>query len=260
MIVTMFPQPREQAKAIGVYSFVASARSVDRPAGRRRAHPDDQLALDLLREPADRHRHARPRQAADREGRGHRAQSRSRRARRGADHRRADARPSTRSSRRATTAGARCTRSASARCPSGCWRASSSGRPRRRNPLMPLRVFRSRNVWAANLIQTLMVAGMFGMFFLGRALPAARARLRPDRGRPGVPAGVGRHRRAVARLLRAADHCASAGGHADPGTGADHRRARAVRAHAGRRATTGWTCCPPMLLLGIGAGDGASRP
>jgi EmrB/QacA subfamily drug resistance transporter len=35
------------------------------------------------------------------------------------------------------------------------------------NPLMPLRVFRSRNVWAANLIQTLMVAGMFGMFFLG---------------------------------------------------------------------------------------------
>jgi EmrB/QacA subfamily drug resistance transporter len=36
-----------------------------------------------------------------------------------------------------------------------------------RNPLMPLRVFRSRNVWAANLIQCLMVAGMFGMFFLG---------------------------------------------------------------------------------------------
>ena len=25
MIVTMFPEPREQAKAIGVYSFVASA-------------------------------------------------------------------------------------------------------------------------------------------------------------------------------------------------------------------------------------------
>ncbi|MGZ4201724.1 MAG: MFS transporter [Thermoleophilaceae bacterium] len=36
-----------------------------------------------------------------------------------------------------------------------------------KNPLMPLRVFRSRNVWASNLIQTLMVAGMFGMFFLG---------------------------------------------------------------------------------------------
>ncbi|HXD58292.1 MAG TPA: MFS transporter, partial [Thermoleophilaceae bacterium] len=34
-------------------------------------------------------------------------------------------------------------------------------------PLMPLRVFRSRNTWAANLVQMLMVAGMFGMFFLG---------------------------------------------------------------------------------------------
>ncbi len=35
------------------------------------------------------------------------------------------------------------------------------------NPLMPLRIFRSRNVAGANLIQALTVAGMFGMFFLG---------------------------------------------------------------------------------------------
>jgi predicted MFS family arabinose efflux permease len=35
------------------------------------------------------------------------------------------------------------------------------------NPLIPLRIFRSRNVSGANLIQVLMVAGMFGMFFLG---------------------------------------------------------------------------------------------
>jgi predicted MFS family arabinose efflux permease len=34
-------------------------------------------------------------------------------------------------------------------------------------PLMPLRIFRSRNVTGANLIQVLTVAGMFGMFFLG---------------------------------------------------------------------------------------------
>jgi MFS family permease len=34
-------------------------------------------------------------------------------------------------------------------------------------PLLPLRIFRSRNVSGANLIQALMVAGMFGMFFLG---------------------------------------------------------------------------------------------
>jgi EmrB/QacA subfamily drug resistance transporter len=35
------------------------------------------------------------------------------------------------------------------------------------NPLMPLRLFRSRNVAGANAIQALLVAGMFGMFFLG---------------------------------------------------------------------------------------------
>jgi EmrB/QacA subfamily drug resistance transporter len=36
-----------------------------------------------------------------------------------------------------------------------------------RNPLIPLRIFRARNVTGANLVQVLTVAGMFGMFFLG---------------------------------------------------------------------------------------------
>jgi EmrB/QacA subfamily drug resistance transporter len=36
-----------------------------------------------------------------------------------------------------------------------------------RTPLMPLRIFRSRNVAGANLIQGMTVAGMFGMFFMG---------------------------------------------------------------------------------------------
>jgi EmrB/QacA subfamily drug resistance transporter len=36
-----------------------------------------------------------------------------------------------------------------------------------RNPLVPLRVFRSRNVSGANVIQALVVAGMYGMFFMG---------------------------------------------------------------------------------------------
>jgi predicted MFS family arabinose efflux permease len=35
------------------------------------------------------------------------------------------------------------------------------------NPLMPLRLFRWRNVAGANAVQALFVAGMFGMFFLG---------------------------------------------------------------------------------------------
>lgn len=36
-----------------------------------------------------------------------------------------------------------------------------------RNPLMPLRVLAIRNIAGANLVQILSVAGMFGMFFLG---------------------------------------------------------------------------------------------
>jgi EmrB/QacA subfamily drug resistance transporter len=35
------------------------------------------------------------------------------------------------------------------------------------NPLMPLRLFRSRNVAGANLVMALLVIGFFGMFFLG---------------------------------------------------------------------------------------------
>jgi EmrB/QacA subfamily drug resistance transporter len=36
-----------------------------------------------------------------------------------------------------------------------------------RTPLIPLRIFRSRNSSGANAVQMLMVAGLFGMFFLG---------------------------------------------------------------------------------------------
>jgi EmrB/QacA subfamily drug resistance transporter len=35
------------------------------------------------------------------------------------------------------------------------------------NPLIPLRIFRTRSIAGANTIQALLVAGMFGMFFLG---------------------------------------------------------------------------------------------
>ncbi|MBJ7521473.1 MAG: DHA2 family efflux MFS transporter permease subunit [Solirubrobacteraceae bacterium] len=38
---------------------------------------------------------------------------------------------------------------------------------RARHPLMPLRIFASRNVSVANGVQILMVAGLFGVFFLG---------------------------------------------------------------------------------------------
>jgi MFS family permease len=36
-----------------------------------------------------------------------------------------------------------------------------------RTPLIPLRIFRSRNLSGANVVQPLLVAGMFGLFFMG---------------------------------------------------------------------------------------------
>jgi EmrB/QacA subfamily drug resistance transporter len=42
------------------------------------------------------------------------------------------------------------------------WREATAG-----TPLMPLRIFRFRNVTGANVVEILMVAGLFGMFFLG---------------------------------------------------------------------------------------------
>ena len=72
MIVTMFPEPREQAKAIGIYSFVASAgASIGLLAGGALTQ-GDQLALDLLRQPPDRRRDRAAGAALRRRRRGHR--------------------------------------------------------------------------------------------------------------------------------------------------------------------------------------------
>ena len=169
MIVTMFPEPGEQAKAIGVYSFVASAGALDRPAARRRAHRGDQLALDLLRQPADRRSPRRCSRCACSSA------TRASACGEGADvagaragHRRADARRLHDRRGRRATAGARLHTLGLGAIVAGA--ARRLHRPRgdaRATPLVPLRIFRSRNVSGANLVQALMVAGLFGMFFLG---------------------------------------------------------------------------------------------
>jgi EmrB/QacA subfamily drug resistance transporter len=166
MIVTMFPEPREQAKAIGVYSFVASAGGsigllaggalteainwhwiffVNLPIGLGTAL----LALRLV--------------AADK-GIG---------LRQGADV------PGAALVTGALMLGVYTILEAGDQ---GWGSAHTLGlgavslallsafiarEARVPNPLMPLRLFRSRNVAGANLIQALFVAGMFGMFFLG---------------------------------------------------------------------------------------------
>ena len=72
-----------------------------------------------------------------------------------------------------------------------------------------------------------------------RPVPAAGARLRRDRDRPRVPAGRAADRDALARLLGAPQHALRRPGDAAPRPRADRRRAGAVRARAGRRQLRG---------------------
>ena len=143
MIVTMFPKPGDQARAIGVYSFVAAGRRVDRAARRRRADRADQLALDLPDQRPDRDRHRAVRPAAGRARRRARARPRRRRARRRPRHRRADARRLHDPAGGRQAAGAPRRRSSSPRCRSSSSPASSLARRKAANPLVPLGIFRS---------------------------------------------------------------------------------------------------------------------
>jgi EmrB/QacA subfamily drug resistance transporter len=166
MIVTMFPQPREQAKAIGVYSFVASAGgSIGLLAGGALTEAINwhwiffvnlpiaaitgAFALRLLR----RDRGLGLDQGADLPGAllivsslmiGVYTIVEASNYGWGSAH----------------TLGF----GAAAAALLGGFIARES---RAANPLVPLRIFRSRNLTGANVIQALMVAGMFGMFFLG---------------------------------------------------------------------------------------------
>ena len=97
---------------------------LDRPAGRRRADPGDQLALDLLRQRPDRRRDRAAGAALRRGRRGPRPRQGRRRPRRAARDRCRSCSASTPSSRSASTAGRRSTRSRSAPPRSRCWPGS----------------------------------------------------------------------------------------------------------------------------------------
>ena len=60
IIAVEFTEPAERAKAMSLYTFVIAGR-LDGPSPRRRPDRGDQLALDLLHQSADRHRHRAPR-------------------------------------------------------------------------------------------------------------------------------------------------------------------------------------------------------
>ena len=167
MIVTMFPEPREQAKAIGVFAFVASAGgSVGLLAGGVLTQSINWHWIFFVNLPVGvATALAARRLVPDGPGIGLRA---------GADV------PGALLITTALMLGVYTIVDPAAK---QGWGASSTlllgagsiallfaflvREARAASPLMPLRIFRSRPILAANAIQILSVAGMFGMFFLG---------------------------------------------------------------------------------------------
>ena len=166
MIVTMFPEPREQAKAIGVYGFVASAGgSIGLIAGGVLTEAISWHWIFAINIPIGiLTAYLTTRLVEDRPGLGMRA---------GADL----------PSALLSTVGLMIGVYAILGIADVGWvdaRTLGLGvvslalltafvvrQARIANPLMPLRLFRSRNVTGANLVIALSTAGMFAMFFLG---------------------------------------------------------------------------------------------
>jgi EmrB/QacA subfamily drug resistance transporter len=166
MIVTMFPQPREQAKAIGVYSFVASAGgSIGLIAGGVITQAISWHWIFFINVPIGiATAFLATRLVEGREGIG---------LREGADVPGAVLITSSLMLGVYTILGINehgwgSTQTLVLGAVSLALLAGFIARQARiANPLMPLRLFRSRNVAGANTMQALLVAGMFGMFFLG---------------------------------------------------------------------------------------------
>ncbi len=166
MIVTMFPEPREQAKAMGVYAFVASAgASIGLITGGILTELINWHWIFFINVPIGIGLAVLARRLVeDRDGIG---------LDKGADVPGAVLLTGGLMLGVYTLLGVEengwgSTETLSLGAVSIALLAAFVGRQARiETPLMPLRLFRSRNVSGANLVTVLMVAGFFGMFFLG---------------------------------------------------------------------------------------------
>jgi EmrB/QacA subfamily drug resistance transporter len=166
MIVTMFPEPREQAKAIGVYGFVASTGgSIGLLAGGALTDAINWHWIFLINLPIGVATAVLAlRLVDDRPGIGFRA---------GADIPgavllTAGLMLGVYTILEVNQQGWGSAQTLGLGAVSVALLAAFLGRQARiPDPLMPLRLFRSPNVAGANIVQALLVVGMFGMFFLG---------------------------------------------------------------------------------------------
>ena len=105
-------------------------------------------------------------------------------------------------------------------------------------PLMPLRLFRSRNVTGANLVMAPDGRRLLQHVLPGRSLPSGNPRLQPARGGLCLPACMRRDGNAVTWLRGAPDHGSRCTQDADRGPRVRRRGFAPVRALARRRQLT----------------------
>ena len=238
MIVTMFPDPRESAKAIGVYAFVASAGgAVGLLAGGVITQVVSWHWIFFVNLPIGIITAVCASRAAA--GQGSRRSRRCGRGRRRARDRRTDAgRLHDRRAGRRARLDARTSTIVSGGTAIALLIAFVVRQAKAALPLMPLRIFTLRNVAGANVVQTDRHRRDVRLVLPGLAVPAARARLRPARDRPRVPAVLradGPDLGAVQREAGLALRCPPG---AAAGDGPDRRRARRLRGRAGRTRRT----------------------
>ena len=215
---------------------------------------DVSLALDLLHQPADRHRRARAR-AADppaRQAAARRALRRARPRAALAGPRADDLRP--RRSRPRPAASARPRSGARRSSASRCSSASCGTRCARRTPLIDLRLFDNRTFAAASGTLMLMIISVFGaMLLLPLYLQAVRGESAFDSGLLLAPQGIGAM--LVMPIAGQLDRQDRRRQDRHPGPG--HPRPLDARAHAARRATrpTGRSA---RVLFAMGVGMGFS--
>ncbi len=194
MIVTMFPTAGRAGEGDRHLQLRRLGRRVDRPPGRRRSDPGARLALDLLRQRADRARRVGLRVAADRARARSRPQRRRRPSRRGPRDRRADARR-LHDRRRALDPARRVVGRAARRvrlAPGDRGEAA----PAPRHPALAQRRRREPHPDADGRRHARRLLPR-------RALPAADPRLQRRPHRRRVPPDLAVHRRALRRLLGA---------------------------------------------------------
>ena len=123
-----------------------------------------------------------------------------------------------------------------------------------RAPLMPLGLFRQRNVATANVVGVLWAAAMFAWFFISALYLQLVLGYEPAAGRPRLPAVQPDHGRLLARPFRQDGHAFRHQGAAQPRDCCCAAAGLALFALAPVDGSFVAHVLPGMTLLGLGAG------